>query len=76
MVMHSQEIEERKKTEHENLIWWELDKIAIVCSNQAPESTREERMLKAKAATNMMSFLRKPTAEWAREKYRQEVRGY
>jgi len=72
MVMHPQEIEERKITQRENELWWQLDKIAVKYSNPVPESSREERLKKAEAAENMMRHLQKPTHEWCQEKYKSE----
>ena len=72
MVMHPQQIEDNKKRERENQLWWELDKIAVLYLNPTPASTREERMKKATAAKNMMKFLDRPTHEWCQAKYAQE----
>lgn len=72
--MHPQKIEEAKITERENLLWWEMDKIAVEYSNRIPKSTQKARLLKANAAENMMRFLQKPTHEWCRAKYEQEQR--
>jgi len=72
MVMHPQELEGAKLTEHENILWWEMDKIAVKYSNPVPESTREERLKKAVAAEVMMGYLQKPTHEWCQQKYKAE----
>lgn len=71
-MIHPQELEDRKHTEYENNLWWEMDKIAVKYSNPVPTDTAEERLKKAVAAELMMSFLEKPTHEWCQEKYKKE----
>ena len=72
MVVHPQQIEDRKITERENLLWWELDKIAVKGGNPFPKNTWVERSKKADAAENMMRHLQRPTPEWCRERYHKE----
>ena len=72
MVMHPQEIADKKEIHRENNLWWELDKIVVFYSNPVPASTRVERMKKADAATQMMGFLHRPTHAWCQAKYAQE----
>jgi hypothetical protein len=69
MVMHPNEILGNKITEKENLLWWELDKIAVEQSIPTPLDTGAERKKKADAAESMMRFLRKPTPDWCRKQY-------
>ena len=75
MVLYPQEIEDVKKTEYENKLWWELDKIATYEARHAPVNTKEERYKKAIAAENMMKHLEKPNKKWCREKYESEKAG-
>ncbi len=69
MVMHPQEVAKAEEVEHENCLWWEMDKIVVRFSNPVPEGTRGERLKKAEAAGVMMTHLHRPTHEWCRAKF-------
>ena len=53
-MIHPEELRLKNEIEHENLIWWELDKIAVQNSAPAPKSEAVQRQAKVSAATAMM----------------------